>query len=65
MFLFWSNLIQSCPGLQGTMKKALFLRTLLITYLLTLSLEKRNYCLKKSLEKLSLEFWIQKSVQTL
>ena len=27
-------------GLQGTMKKALFLRTLLITYLLTLSLEK-------------------------
>ena len=49
------------------MKKALFLsllRSLSITYLITLSLEKESIVLLKSLEN-SLEFWIPKSVQTL
>ena len=54
--------------LQPIMKKALFLpflRSLLITYLITLSLEKEIInCLEKKSGK-SLKFWIQKSVQIL
>ena len=54
--------------LQPIMKKALFLhflRSLLITYLITLSLEKEIInCLEKNSGK-SLKFWIQKSVQIL
>ena len=51
---FWSDLIQSRP----------FLRSPLITYLITLSLEKEIIVLKKQSGK-SLEFWIRKSVRTL
>ena len=53
--------------LQRIMKKGLLLRLLrspLITYLITLRLEKRRYCFGKKSGK-SLEFWIQKSVGTL
>ena len=54
--------------LQPIMKKALFLhflRSLLIIYLITLSLEKEIInCLEKKSGK-SLKFWIQKSVQIL
>ena len=52
--------------LQFTMKKSWFLhfsRSLLITYLLTLSPEKYIIVLERSGK--SLEFWIQKSVRTL
>ena len=68
-FLFWSILIQSHPYVGSEPhKKTLFLRflrCLLITYVITLSLEKEIIIVfEKSLEK-SLEFWIQKSVQTL
>ena len=41
-----------------------FLRSVLITYLITLSLEKEIIVLEKKSRK-SLEFWIQKSVRTL
>ena len=41
-----------------------FLRSLMITYLITLSLEKEIIVLEKSLEK-SPDFWTQKSVRTL
>ena len=45
-FSFWSTV-----GLHLILKEALFLRFLLITYLITLSLEKEIICLEKSLEK--------------
>ena len=41
-----------------------FLRSLMITYLITLSLEKEIIVLEKSPEKI-FDFWIEKSVQTL
>ena len=71
---FFSVLIKSYSilpiqvHLQRIMKKALFLhflRSLLITYLITLSLEKEMInCLGKKSGK-SLKFWIQKSAQIL
>ena len=45
-FSFWSTV-----RLHLILKEALFLRFLLITYLITLSLEKEIICLEKSLEK--------------
>ena len=53
--------------LRCIVKKALFLlflRSVLITYLITSSLEKEIIVLEKKSGK-SLEFWIQKSVRTL
>ena len=46
VFSFWSTV-----RLHLILKEALFLRFLLITYLITLSLEKEIICLEKSLEK--------------
>ena len=51
-FSFCSNVIQSFPYVcSAPWKKLRFLRSLLITYLKTLSLEKEIAVLKKSLEK--------------
>ena len=46
VFSFWSTL-----HLHLILKKALFLRFLMIAYLITLNLEKEIICLEKSLEK--------------
>ena len=56
MFLFWSNLIQSRPQVcskpwKKSFVPVLFLRTLLITYLITLSLEKGIIVWKKVWKK--------------
>ena len=54
LFSVWSNLIQSRPHVCSTSLKKLFLRfsrSLLITYLITSSLEKEIIALEKSLEK--------------
>ena len=68
LFQFGQILYSVSPvRLQHTVKKALFLcflRSRLITYLITLSLEKRNSCFGKKSGK-SLEFWMQKSERTL
>ena len=52
-FSFWSNLIQSRPFVCSVPEKSFvssFLRSLLITYLITLSLKKEIIVLEKSLE---------------
>ena len=52
-FSFWSNLIQSRPFVCSVPKKSFvssFLRSLLITYLITLSLKKEIIVMEKSLE---------------
>ena len=65
LFQFGQILYSVSPvRLQHTVKKALFRRSRLITYLITLSLEKRNSCFGKKSGK-SLEFWMQKSERTL
>ena len=54
LFSVWSNLIQSRPHVCSTSLKKLFLRfsrSLLITYLITSSLEKEIIALEKSPEK--------------
>ena len=53
-FSFWSNLIQSCPYSYSTSWKKLcscILKSMLITYLRTLSLEKEIIVFEKSLKK--------------
>ena len=52
-FSFWSNLIQSRPFVCSVPEKSFvssFLRSLLITYLITLSLKKEIIVMEKSLE---------------
>ena len=67
-FSFCLNLIQSrpyvcCASWKKLCSCGVFFKDLLITYLITLSLEKKLLFWKKSGK--SLEFWIQKFVRTL
>ena len=67
-FPFWSNVIFNLArSFAAHHEKALFLlilRSLFIIYLKTHESGKRSYCFQKESGK-SVEFWIQKSVQTL